>query len=503
MDTKKYDPKVLVVGLTYVPLMPTTPAKARRLLKEGKAEVYCKRPFTIHLLYKTGCATQPTTPGIDTGSQHIGIAVIRQDQDSENGTVLIKTDVELRSSMEKRKLMEARATLRRGRRYRKTRYRHPKFKFTTKRVYSEKPDKNGKHWHKLPNDIQTKRPEGWLPPSIESKVEQHKSWINRYMNVLPKDTTLRIELGRFDIQHMENPEIHGEMYQQGNLYEYENVKAFVFDRDGYTCQVCKRKAGTLSPSGKTVKLIAHHIDMRVEGATDRPDSLITVCTECHTTAAHKPGGILYEWKQKNKKKARGYRDATFMNILQKRLVETYRQEKRIVEFTYGNFTAVDRRKLLLEKNHANDAVAIAGHRCSSIEDSAKTLYYKQVRSKKRSLHEATPRKGRMIPNRAAKRNEKNTKQVVMTKKDKRGEKASLVLHPWDKVYWNGTSYWLASFACKGSAAYLVNFSGDYVKTPSKKTDAKPAPAKVPCSKLYLSKQTYGWIISGTEKQLVL
>ena len=498
MDTKKYDPKVLVVGLTNARLMPTTPAKARRLLKEGKAEVYCRRPFTIRLLYQTGGATQPLVLGVDTGSQHIGISVVRQNQDPQTGTVLLKTDIELRSSMEKRKLIQTRKVLRRGRRYRKTRYRHPKFKFSTKRVYSDKPNKNGKHWEKLSNNMQTKKHEGWLPPSIESKVEQHSNWISRYLNILPENTELRIELGRFDIQHMKNPGIHGEMYQQGDLYGYENVKAFVFDRDGYTCQVCKHKAGTVSLSGRTVKLIAHHVDMRAEGATDRPDKLITVCTECHTGAAHKPGGILYEWKQENKKDARGYRDASFMNILQKRLVKAYKKENRTVRFTYGNFTAVDRRRLLLEKTHANDAAAIAGYKFSTIDDSAKTLYYKQVRSKKRSLHEANPRKGRTAPNHTSKRNEKNTKQVTITKKGKNKNKTQLVLQPWNKVYWNGASYWIASFSCKGAVVRLVNFAGDYVKTPSKKADTKSVPAQITCSALYLSKRNYGWIVSGKE-----
>ena len=101
---------VLVIGQNGRALMPTTTRKARILLKENKASVVCRHPFTIHLWYKTGCATQEGRIGIDTGSQHIGVGVTCGDK------VILKDEHELRSSMEKRSLMETRATMRRGRR---------------------------------------------------------------------------------------------------------------------------------------------------------------------------------------------------------------------------------------------------------------------------------------------------------------------------------------------------------------------------------------------------
>ena len=36
-----------------------------------------------------------------------------------------------------------------------------------------------------------------------------------------------IELGRFDPARMKDPEIHGELYQKGPQYDYENVRAYV------------------------------------------------------------------------------------------------------------------------------------------------------------------------------------------------------------------------------------------------------------------------------------
>lgn len=106
---------VFVVGLNGCRLMPTSERKARLLLKHGKASVYRKVPFTIKLNYKTGSTTQSGYLGIDTGSQHIGVSVVRED-----GTVLHKEEIGLRDSMSKRKLMQSRASSRRGRRHRKT-----------------------------------------------------------------------------------------------------------------------------------------------------------------------------------------------------------------------------------------------------------------------------------------------------------------------------------------------------------------------------------------------
>ena len=125
--------KILVIGRNGLGLAPTTPRKARILLKEKRAEVAYRQPFTIRLKYKTGCAHPKMCLGEDTGSQHIGFAIL-----TEKGQVLDKTEYELRSTMEKRSLLETRKEYRRGRRYRKVRYRHSKFHPTTKRLYVEK-----------------------------------------------------------------------------------------------------------------------------------------------------------------------------------------------------------------------------------------------------------------------------------------------------------------------------------------------------------------------------
>lgn len=55
------------------PLMPCSPRKARLLLKQKKACVIKRTPFTIKLLYGSTGYKQPVTLGVDAGSKHIGI----------------------------------------------------------------------------------------------------------------------------------------------------------------------------------------------------------------------------------------------------------------------------------------------------------------------------------------------------------------------------------------------------------------------------------------------
>ena len=438
---------VLVIGRNGRALMPTNPRKARLLLKKKTASVVCRHPFTIQLLYKTGCATQEGCIGIDTGSQHIGVGITCGDR------VILKDEHTLRSSMEKRSLLATRAVMRRGRRYRKVRYRKPKWRHHTKRMYFEKANRRGQHWRKVKTTTQSPRSKGWLPPSLQSKCDHHFRIIDRYLKYLPDPITrnLVIETGRFDMARMNDPTIHGEMYQRGPMYDAENLRAYIFARDNYQCACCKAKAGTTRKAdGTTVKLVAHHILFRSRGATDNPKYIISVCDHCHTTKAHQPGGILYSWMENNKKVARGLRDATFMNILRKRLFARYPQ----AAFTYGNITAADRKQLRLPKSHANDAVAISlfGKEASTVKNICQTMHYKQIRKSKRSLHEAIPRKGRKNPNTKAVRNKKNTTQV-------NGFKL------WDSVLADGKKLFICSFT--GTSVYLIDKNGCYISQPGK------------------------------------
>lgn len=299
----------------------------------------------------------------------------------------------------------------------------------------------------------SKRPKGWLPPSLQSKTDHHIRWIKKLQDLLPDGYRLSIELGRFDPARLKDSEIHGELYQKGPQYDYENVRAYVLNRDRYTCQVCGKKGG---------KLHVHHILYRSHGATDDPQYMATVCSDCHNTENHQHGGILYQWMQKQKKFTRGLRDATFMNILRKRLIEAFPG----ATFTYGNITKADRERLILPKSHGNDATAIAIVKTGimTVKDKEPVIYIQQVRRKKRSLHEETPRKGRKEPNRKASRYDKNTKAVTVTKR-KNKKKISITGCLFDRVELNGKKGWISGFTDK--SCYVKDENDQYVRTSSK------------------------------------
>lgn len=453
----KSNKSVLVIGMNGVGLMPTTPRKARILLQSGKAEVYRKTPFTIKLLYKTGSATQDITLGIDTGSQHIGVAVVT------GNVVQLKDEHILRSTMEKRKLNEKRASARRVRRYRKTRYRKPKFKPHTKHVYKEEmTTRHGHktHWRNIKNEYGSNRDPGWLPPSIRQKVDHHNQIIGRYQEALPLRTKTNIEIARFDMQKIKNPDIEGVQYQLGRMYEYENIKAYVLAKYNYRCPICKKVFGTKRKDGTVVKMRMHHRDYVSNGATDNPDSYIPVCDCCHSAEEHAKGGKLDKIMEANKNSLRGMRDMTFMNILRRRIWNAFPD----ASYTYGNITNADRKFLGLPKTHANDAVAIAMYDhiqktgSNGVVDIPHTTVYKQVRKKKRSLHEMNPRKGRGKSNTDAVRNSKNTKSVT----NKNG-----VFCLYDKVESAGQIGWITGFSGRNTA-YIKNKDDQYILEKTKK-----------------------------------
>ena len=141
------------------PFMPTERfGKVRRVLKEKKAKVVRREPFTIKLLYEPDTdVVQACYCGVDTGSKHIGVAVVGNDR------VLYQSQIELRTDIKKK--MDRRRGFRRLRRSRKTRYR--KARFLNRR-----------------NSIKKDR----LPPSVKHKVQAHideiKSAMTEFMLAL-------------------------------------------------------------------------------------------------------------------------------------------------------------------------------------------------------------------------------------------------------------------------------------------------------------------------------
>ena len=429
--------RVPVKNMRGKPLSPCTQRTARLLLRDGKAKIISYRPFAIQLCIPTGETVQEVNVAIDEGSHHVGVAVTSGDK------VLMKGDIELRQDISS--LLKTRADLRRNRRQRKTRYRQPRWR-------------------------NRRRKDGWLPPSLNARKQATFHWIDKLCSLLP-NPKLHIEVGKFDTQKMINPNIKGVDYQHGQTYGYEETRYFVFARDGYQCQACKKH-------GKILR--THHIIYRSEGGSDRADNLITVCTDCHTSENHKPGGVFWKWMKKGKRPAQ-YKEPPFMNAMRLATIRRYPNAR----ITYGSETTPHRKGLGLEKTHYNDAIAISG--IESIKSNPSEVFHiRQVRSKKRSLHEATARKGKI--DRKTGIRKKNTTQ-------KRNKKNTREVNGWrlnDKVSYCWRQGWISGFT--GSKSYVIDANGNYVVKEGKKGKA------IPFSQLHRHHHNNNWICYVTNKE---
>jgi len=340
---------VYVINQNGSPLMPTkNHAKVRILLKNQKAKVINKYPFTIQLLYDSTSYTQAVSLGIDAGSKHIGISATTKDK------VLYESDVTLRNDIVD--LLSTRSQNRRARRNRKTRYRKPRFN-------------------------NRKRKDDWLAPSVQHKVESHLTIARKVCEILPISKII-VEVASFDVQKIKNPTISGEEYQQGEQLDFWNTREYVLFRDGHLCQCCKGKS-------KDPVLNVHHIESRKTGG-DAPNNLITLCETCHT-GYHK--GIIT--LPKTIKRGMSFRDAAFMGIMRwaffNRLKEDFEAVGAEVGLTYGYITKHTRINNGLSKEHYIDARCISGNPTAASDG---TVYFqKKVRCHNRQIHKNTILKG--------------------------------------------------------------------------------------------------------------
>lgn len=173
---------VYVINKQGEPLMPCKPQKAKRLLKENKAKVVKREPFTIQLLYGSSGYKQNITLGVDAGSKHIGLSATTESKELYSGEVELRNDI-----------VNLLSTRRQNRRTRRNRLRYRQARFNN-RVHSKN--------------------KGWFAPSIENKINTHLRVVSDIHKILPI-TKIVVETASFDIQKIKNPEISGEDYQQG------------------------------------------------------------------------------------------------------------------------------------------------------------------------------------------------------------------------------------------------------------------------------------------------
>lgn len=336
---------VYVLNKDSKPLMPCKPSKARKLLKENKAKIVKREPFTIQLLYGSSGYKQNINLGVDAGSKHIGLSATTETKE------LYAADIELRSD-----IVDLLSTRRQNRHTRRNRlrYREPRFN----------------------NRVRSKN-KGWLAPSIEQKIQCHFKVIEDVHKLLPISKII-VETASFDIQKIKNPNISGTEYQQGEQMNFWNVREYVLWRDNHTCQCCKGKS-------KDNVLNVHHIESRKIGG-DAPNNLIALCETCHK--GYHNGTINLP---KEIKRGMSFKDATFMGIMRWTFYNRLKEIYSDVNMTYGYITKNTRIRNNLPKEHYIDA------RCISGNPTAKSLgyyfYKKKIRCHNRQIHKTNILKG--------------------------------------------------------------------------------------------------------------
>jgi hypothetical protein len=326
--------KVMVINKDGKPLMPCSCRKARLLLRDKKALIYKREPFTIQLVYGSSGYVQPVTVGVDSGSENLGFSAVNHNQEIIGGELILLKGISERLT-ERRKYRRTRRN--------RLRYRSPRFN-------------------------NRRRKEGWFAPSIEHKLSTHHRLIDLIKSILPVEKVV-IEVANFDIQKIKDPSIKGEKYQHGEQYGFDNLREYILHRDGHKCQNphCNNKA-------KKTILQVHHLGYWKEDRTDRPANLITLCSQCHTPKNHQPKQLLHGWKPKLK----SFKDETFMSTVRWQLTQAG------YEHTFGYITKAKRRELNLEKSHHNDAFVIAG---GTNQSRCEPLMMEQIRRNKRALEQ--------------------------------------------------------------------------------------------------------------------
>ena len=309
--------------------MPCSEKRARLMLDRGRAVVHRRYPFTIRLKDRSASDSefQPLRLKLDPGSVVTGLAMTRDTApEARAETVVFLAELQHRGLSIKRAL-DSRRAMRRARRSRNTRYRAPRFDNRT-------------------------RPQGWLAPSLQHRVDTTISWVRRLSRLAPVDAISQ-ELVRFDLHLMQNPEISGVEYQQGELAGYE-VREYLLNKFNRCCTYC---------GAKGVPLEIDHVIPRAHGGSNRVSNLCLACTRCNQSKgarpieaflAHKPElltRILHQLKTPLK-------DAAAVNSTRWALANALKADGFAVELASGGRTKFNRQRLSIPKSHALDAACV-------------------------------------------------------------------------------------------------------------------------------------------------
>ena len=307
---------VFVLDTNKQPLSPCRPSIARKLLRDEKAAVYRRFPFTIILkrAVELSSPISPVTLKVDPGSKTTGIALV------QDGKVIFAAELEHRGQAIKDAL-ESRRAIRRGRRNRNTRYRQARF-------------------------LNRTRPKGWLAPSLKSRVDNIQTWFTRFLR-LCNVQSISMELVRFDLQLMQDAEISGVEYQQGELKGYE-VREYLLEKFDRKCCYC----------GKTgIPLEVEHITPKSKGGSNRVSNLCLACRDCNQRKGNQTA-TEFGFPKIQAQAKKPLKDAAAVNSVRWAVYGMFKAAGLPVEVGTGGRTKFNRIKQDYTKAHWIDAACV-------------------------------------------------------------------------------------------------------------------------------------------------
>jgi 5-methylcytosine-specific restriction endonuclease McrA len=343
--------KVFILDTEKRPLLPIHSAQARQLLRNGKAAVFRRFPFTIILSEsRFESPVSPLRLKIDPGAKFTGIALVND----TTGEVVFAAELKHRGFAISFALT-SRRQLRRNRRARKTRYRKPRFLNRTRLEGCELCHGDTPRWQdsreSAHGDASLWRISR-LAPSLQSRVDNIKTWVEKLRKLAPIEAISQ-ELVRFDMQLMLNPDIQGKEYQQGTSSGYE-TREYLLSKWGRQCAYC---------GVKDVPFQVEHIHPRAKGGSNSITNLTLSCEKCNTKKGTKD---IKEFLKKDpsrlekilKQAKRPLADAAAVNTTRFTLLEALKSTGLPVETGSGGLTKFNRSSQNLEKTHWLDAACV-------------------------------------------------------------------------------------------------------------------------------------------------
>ena len=350
------DTYVYVINKDGEPLMPTTRCgHVRILLKQRKAVVVERKPFTIQLLYECENKTQRLLYGNDPGRTNIGVCVVKED-----GTPVFAANVETRNK-DIPTLMAARKKYRQQHRHQKRRCKRQRRALKagtyTKEIIERKLPGCEKSiiCHYIKNKEarfnNRKRPNGWLTPTARQLLQTYINLLIRVSKFLPI-TDVVMEVNKFAFMELDDPNVRKWQYAKGPLYKKGSVDNAVYEQQHGHCIFCKNEIDAY-----------HHIIPVSKYGSDTLQNKAGLC-ERHHHLVHTED----IWKEKLKAKKAGlnkkYGALSVLNQIIPYLVKEY-AKLYPTYITDGRSTKEFREDHNLKKDHYIDAYCIA---CSILND---------------------------------------------------------------------------------------------------------------------------------------